>query len=96
MLTASKPARHGLSSRGKGVSDIHSLTKNGRCETVASGSLFGQICRLALSGLGRAVLSRKADPVWLVSAPPRKPSPAGREHPLGFEPKRSVKGSRVS
>jgi hypothetical protein len=30
--------------------------------------------------------SRTADPVWLVSAPPRKPSPAGRENPLGFSP----------
>ena len=38
------------------------------------------------NGLGRAGLSRKADPVGPVSAPPRKPSPAGREHPLDFGP----------
>jgi hypothetical protein len=30
--------------------------------------------------------SRQADPLWLVSAPPRTPSPAGREHPLGASP----------
>jgi hypothetical protein len=42
--------------------------------------------RCRQSGWGRIGLSRPADPVWLVSAPPRKPSPAGREHPLGFSP----------
>jgi hypothetical protein len=80
-LTGSKPASHGLSSRGKGVSDSNSRNKSVLSETVASGSLLGQICRLVPSGWGRAGLSRKADPVWLVSAPPSQPSPAGRENP---------------
>jgi hypothetical protein len=43
--------------------------------------------RCRQNGVGRIGLSRQADPVWLVSAPPRKPSPAGREHPLGVSPR---------
>ena len=85
-LTGSKPASHGLSSRGKGVSDNNSRNKIVLSETVASGSLLGQIWRLVPSGWGRAAPSRTADPVWLVSAAPSKPPPAGREHPWGFSP----------
>jgi hypothetical protein len=81
-MAVSKPARHGRSSRGTRVSALHPRTQHGRCEAVASGSLCGPIGRLVPSGWGRAGRSRPGDPVWLVSAPPPPPSPAGREHPL--------------
>ncbi len=50
-------------------------------EAVAFGALLGPL-RSHQSGSGQAGPSRQAEPVWLVSAPRLKPSPAGRENPL--------------
>jgi hypothetical protein len=50
-------------------------------EAVAFGALLGPLRRQS-GGSGQAGPSRQAEPVWLVSAPPLQPSPAGRENLL--------------